>query len=819
MSDTHFYSPDSHMITQANKNANSKQWYKDRIRDIQNRSGHHFNSGFGGVDEFTRKKVNFDLYNNIIDVKELSYVCEPYGANVGEMPAKLVNRDISSGKIKALLGIEMQMPFSYRVFAVNEEATTEKEEMEFGKIRDYVIDMIMSPIRQEIIQQKQEQIKGRQLTPQEIQDLQAEIASEIEAKTPDKVRRYMAREHQSPAEVQANHIIKYLMQQQNLKHKFSQGWKHACLAGEEVYFITIENRKPVLKVVNTKRFTYDPSDVHDFIEDRDWAMYEEWITPNEAVARHGADLTKAEIRRLYEAIGEGTGNGVAMSDATFNFADDDGIPPYTIRSVHICFKSLQKVGFLMYFSEATGKPEMTLVDENYQFDRMNGDIHIEWKWIPQSHEGTLLHDDIYVKCRPVPGQNKDLYNLYDCKLNYYGVAYDNLNSPVTAPMDRVKSYQYFYDVIMYRIELLMASDKGKMIAMAYDAVPDAEGMGLQEMFYYMDANKIAFFKRGEEGDKNQQQLSANQLIQAVDMSLVSDIMKYIELARFVKAEAGAAIGVTPQMEAQIAQGEAVRNTQQNLIQAGNIVRPYFELHNTVKGRAVEALINTARVAYADSDDETLSYVNDDMSLEVFKIDTKLLEISRYGLFVANSSDGYDAKQLIINLSQAAMQNQQATLKDVIKVTRTESTREAEEVLEAAEDKAAIVSAKAEEAKAAHAERLIKMQEEAKAGERAHEIRKIIVAEEEKRKTATHVQLIESTGFDPNKDQDNDGQPDVLEVAKFGVDAEIKRDKQTLDREKFEHQKGVDKQKLENDKKKLENEDKKLQIQKSKPASK
>ena len=36
------------------------------------------------------------------------------------------------------------------------------------------------------------------------------------------------------------------------------------------------------------------------------------------------------------------------------------------------------------------------------------------------------------------------------------------------------------------------------------------------------------------------------------------------------------------------------------------------------------------------------------------------------------------------------------------------------------------------------------------------------------------QAMLSMGFDPNKDQDNDGIPDVLEVARDGVNAEIKR---------------------------------------------
>ena len=52
---------------------------------------------------------------------------------------------------------------------------------------------------------------------------------------------------------------------------------------------------------------------------------------------------------------------------------------------------------------------------------------------------------------------KDIDNIYTCNFSYYGAATDNLNSETTSAMDRIKGYQYLYNIICYRIELLMAS--------------------------------------------------------------------------------------------------------------------------------------------------------------------------------------------------------------------------------------------------------------------------------------------------------------------------------------------------------------------------
>ena len=56
------------------------------------------------------------------------------------------------------------------------------------------------------------------------------------------------------------------------------------------------------------------------------------------------------------------------------------------------------------------------------------------------------------------------------------------------------------------------------------------------------------------------------------------------------------------------------------------------------------------------------------------------------------------------------------------------------------------------------------------------------------------QAMLSMGFDPNKDQDNDGTPDVLEVAKYGVDAEIKRAQVANEARALDHKIQDDKEK-------------------------
>ena len=164
------------------------------------------------------------------------------------------------------------------------------------------------------------------------------------------------------------------------------------------------------------------------------------------------------------------------------------------------------------------------------------------------------------------------------------------------------------------------------------------------------------------------------------MSLVSDIQKYQLLLDYIERRCGESVGITKAIEGQIGSEEAVRNTQQALVQSANILEPYFDLHNLIKRNVLQALIETAKVAYSEFQPQSLSYVLDDMSRQMLStengLDYDMLENSTYGLFVSNSMKADEILQTMNTLSHAALQNQQVELSDVLMIMNSESTQEA-----------------------------------------------------------------------------------------------------------------------------------------------
>jgi hypothetical protein len=153
----------------------------------------------------------------------------------------------------------------------------------------------------------------------------------------------------------------------------------------------------------------------------------------------------------------------------------------------------------------------------------------------------------------------------------------------------------------------------------------------------------------------------------------------------------------------------------------------------------------------------------------------------------DSSMSEEIKQTIQQLAHAAMQNQKIELSDVLKVIKQDSIQEAEEALLVSEElraKREQENAQAQsKAQAEAQQKQIDWEKEKMSIEHSNTIAEI----DAKGNWDIQKQAMLSMGFDPNKDVDDDGVPDVLEVARHGVDAEIQRAKEARENRKLDFQ--------------------------------
>ena len=798
------------LLSNSQKSASGQKWYKEKIDSFYKKrnylapyeDGSFLYNNSKTAPKFDRTlnmKVNYDLLNNKLNPAELQRACRNK-VTVLERSNKdfsddIENMDIVSNKIKVIVGLEMKRPLDMRVIAVNPDATTRKEQKKADMIKEFVHNTIMAPIEQDIRIRSEEKSKGRELTEEERAQIEAQVQEELKAKTPDEVLEYMEREHQDPAEIQAVQLLEYLKYRTKAKEKFNEGCKQAAVVAHEAYCISEHRGHPDFRVITDfTRATYDDSPEVYFFEDGEYFSYEYLWTPSQIISFFGDDLTRKEIEEIMNSsftYNSQQGMNYFYTDPNSPTTNKEGV----ISVFHATWKDFRELSILHYRDEddPEGEIKKKVVDEDYKINPEIGDIIIYKEFFPESYEGYLINGKIYKKMRPVPGQYRDINNLFVCKLPYYGAKYDNTNSTPTSFMDRGKPYLYYNNIVHHRLKKLMASDKGKKIAINYKAIPDTEDMSMEDFFINSEESPYMLLDPTEEGNTYN---DLNTSIKLVDMSLISDINNYYNISERLKADCAEAMGVSRQLEGQIEPRDGMGNTKQALVNNSYLLEPFFNMHSLIKRNVLEALLELAKVTYEHFDGETISYVLDDMSVKTFKFDYNLLKLSTLGLFITNDSKPFEVKDTIVQLAHAAMQNGTTDFSDIITILEEESLGNAKAKLKKAEKKKMQQAQEAQQREHANAKELekIKAGAQAKLHENAKEL--IILKEKEQRKTKVVEASLMGASFNPELDKDNDGLNDFVELARDGLKTQIEGRKQTLEEKKFIHQREVDKQKLE-----------------------
>lgn len=822
-------------LTERQKESDDRQWYKDWVDLCSGRGGDdNFLLTKDSVDRNRDININYDLYDGKINKEDFRYLYNPYGVE-DEQPVDFTHKDIVSKRVKTIEGLEMARPFGYRVTAVNEEATTRAEQEETERMREYVNAQIMNKIhavaeenarqRMEQMQMRLQQAQASGASPEELQamqqemqqaqaQMQQEMEQQVEAMTPDEVRKYMRRERQDPAVVLATHILNYIKEKQDVDRKFKEAWRDMAIAPFCCVWVGEMNREPVMEVVDPRGFRYKASNNSSYIEDGMWASYERYMTPSEIAAEYGDELSDEDYESLTSTDTDAWGDAVWV-DSEFQPAYDRRLHTSGIRVMHAEWKDVKKIKFLKYI-DANGEEQETVVGSDYRFDRENGDIEVDERWIMTRYEGTRISDHIYVRMREVSNQWRDLTSLSDrdrCKLSYKGV------DMRVSLVDRMKPYQMLYDIFMYRIEMLAAADKGKSIVLDNSVKPS--NFTMEQFLYYLDTLKIGFVEKNtKEGDRAVP-FNVGEVVKEIDRSMSSDIQKYQQMLEWIDMKCGESVGMMPQLLGQIQQNEAVNNAQGAVNNSVNTLEHYFYYFNIFKKNVLLGLIECAKSVFMKYQPKVLTYVLDDMDMEMVRPDYDLLDESSYGITLTNNTQYNSILEMVKSLCQPAMQNQAIDLSDVIKVMKADNLTDAQELLEVSEERKRRQVQEMQDQQNQAAQQLEQMKQEYEmrmkemdAQAKMEQIRMKGEYDLEIARMNLQRQALLALGFDTDKDRNDNKVPDVIDQLKLMLDQRkadqkdrelnLKERQQESSENDMAHKHEMDEKKLEIERKKAQN---------------
>lgn len=755
--------------------------------------------------KFGELQTYYNLYNSIFDEKDFKKITNPFKVKDG-FPATPQDFNIIRPKIDLLIGEETKRPLNFRVVRTSQEAVSDLQNTQKDLLINYMYSAMMAKLGPEEAEQFQQGLQDGSIMP------------------PEDIAKYMDKEYKDVVENTAYHTLVYLREKLKMDNEFIKGWKDALIAGQEIYYVGVLNAEPYMERVNPLYFSFDKSPDLEFIEDGSWCCRRMRLPITEVYDRYYDKLTEKDLKKLEEMMNAVPTNNLGEHNPVDDFRGiqlhiyDNPIfdekSQHCVNVWHCCWKSFKKIYYVTTQDEQ-GQLQTDIVDETFQ--PFGDEVSIEQDWIIEVWEGYRCGNDLYFGIQPVEYQHVSIDNPNSQKLPYCGAVYSNTNSKPRSLVSILKPLQYMYIVLWYRLELAIARDKGKVVNMDITQIPKSMGITPERWMHYLSSVGVNFINPydqswdipGREGGKPAQ---FNQ-ITSLDLTMSNVIAEYIQLMDKIEQLAGTISGITSQREGQVSTSEMVGNVERSVVQSSHITEPLFWVHNQCKRRVMNMLLNTAKGAWEETGKQKLSYVFDNGERAFLDIDKKFY-FEDMDVFVSDASKDMENIQKLQQLIQPAMQNG-ASLLEAAEILTNDNFNILKQKLKDMQTRQEQLQQQQQQAEAQNQQQLQQMQNEAKQQElMLKEAEMDLERYKIDQDNATRIAVAEISAYrgTEEKDADNNGIPDPIEIGKQAIEqqkidretytkryeakqkAEIENQKIQLEREKMKHESALQKQK-------------------------
>ena len=629
-----------------------KEKTEDWCRQVLNAITSYMGAEGGSYHSSRVKDIrNYHIYNGVLSQGDYSYITEQYGLTY---PARLVNYPIISPKIDLLLGEELRRPIDMKVTTVNKSAVIRKH--------DHKVGLMMRELLQEFHAEMQE-------------EMNIDVLSEGQGMpVPEDIETYMKYNYREMIEETAQDGLEYVANRYNIKDVFKEGFRDLLVTGKEFYKINIQNEDPYVRRVDPRNIIFDDSFHSDYLDDAGWVGEERWLSINEINDEYKDSLSTDDLLELDKMRNLYLAGDLANYNSSFEWVDVAHGREARIRVVSAEWKSLRAIKFKLSDNKYDpSRPFRKMVKDTYR--KRKGE-KIETKWVDDVWEATMIGGKILANARRRDNQVRSVDDPGKTPLSYVGCVKGNTTGSSTSLVDVLDNIQMLYNIVVYQIELAMARSGGKAVVYDVSQLPTNVGMDIQQVLYHLKTDGIIPINSKDEGNQMQ---SFNQF-QQVDFTLSQSVQQLINLKVMLEEMAGQISGVTRQREGAVGQYEYVGNVQRSVVQSATITESWFYSHGECKQRVLERVCNLMKVAWAGG--KKAGMILGDGAYKFLNVMPNIA-LQDFGVYVGDSGKDDSMKQVVQQLSQAALQAGTIDMLGVIKVLRADTMTEAEKVLEQA----------------------------------------------------------------------------------------------------------------------------------------
>lgn len=730
------------------------------------------------------KRINYDLLNGKLHMQDLMLLLNPDNIKASFIPDRIQHYPIMNSKLDVLRGEELKRVFDYRVMITNPNGISEIERAK----KEQMLQSVQS-LLEKTAQSEEEFNAGMQ-----------------------KLSDFYTFEWQDMREVRANALLTHYWKEYNFPMTFNTGFMDALAVAEEMYMCDIVGGEPVMERLNPNNVYVFRSGYSNRVEDADVIVIQDYWSPGRIVDTFYDVLTEKDrkyIERLPYTVGaesdsmdnedpryefvnrEMLGEDIDYSSDFFfgKGTDSDSLMPYdlagNIRVLRVFWKSRRKVKKVKHYNPETGDEEFTFYPETYVCDKDMGEEE-EIYWINEAWEGTKIGKDIYVNMRPRVVQYNRLDNPSRCHFGIIGTIYNlNDNKPYSM-VDKMKPFNYLYDVVHDRLNKLIAKNWGKIAKLDLAMVP--KGWSVDKWIYFARNNNIAVvdsFKEGNSGAAMGKLAGGlnNASSGVIDLELGNSIQMHINLCEYIKTELTEVSGISKQREGQVSNRETVGGVERATLQSSYITEWLFAQHDDVKKRVIECFLETAKVALKGRN-KKFQYILSDNSMKVMEIDGDEFAENDYGLTVDTGNNIQELNQKLDTLAQAALQNQLINFSTMMKLYGSASMAEKQRMIEKNEQELMQRQQEAQQQQQQQVERQMQMQAQQKEAE--------MQMEDMLNQRDNETRIMVATISAESRQDDGIEEPEFSEEARAKLDESIRQ---------FNERLALDKERLELDKRK------------------
>ena len=595
----------------------SKKWREDCVEAYINLSK------FGVSERRSYLKSLYDYYNGVIDEQDYRYVLKPYGKTRNNFPSKLRNYPIIKPIIDLLLGEKAKRPLNYTVTVKNSDSASIKQEEKNKKLLELASQLFMQQIR-----------------PEEMQGDQA-------PQPPKQLMEEFERSYVDRRALKGQAALNYIMQNEEMKHKFQKGFFHYLVAGEVYSHKGVIRNEPFYDILNPLDIDYDKDPDLEFVEDGDWAMVRKYAHASTVIDTFGEYLTDEQILEL-ENPQQASADSYLLYRAEATGSDENIYRNRLVECITVYWKSRKRIGFLQYPDPLTGVVEEMIVEEGFRLPRemREGGATVRYEWVNEVWEGTRIDGRFFININPLSNQRTSLDNPSRCKLPINGRKYSDINSDNISLVSLGIPYQLNYNIFKYRMELAIARSKDIIAQFDINMIPKKWDM--DKFMYFVEGTGIAWVDYNKEGIQLSPQHQS-----VLDMS-IKTIDQYLALLDSIMQEWEKISGVNRQRQGGIGPYEGKAASQQAIVQSSHITEDLFRKYARFEQRELQGLMDYSKEAWVNG--KKGMYVMPDNTVETLDIESLEHMESEYGVFVSDAGRDQDKLEQARALSQAMVQN-------------------------------------------------------------------------------------------------------------------------------------------------------------------